>query len=215
MGSGKGTVEFVAVDNYWSGAVFGGLQARHRFVDMTLPDPVTVLNEVWELKVYSRVIDDAKFHVFDLRFKQSCATEKPLKLPQYRYGGLGFRGHHDWDGAENASFLTGLGETDRVKGHATRAPWCHIGGLVNGKKSGVAILCHPGNFRAPQPMRIHPHEPFFCYAPAQMGDWEIAPGQPYAVEYRFVVFDGAPEKAVIDLVWQDYAEPVQVAVVER
>ena len=215
MGSGKGTVEFVAVDHYWSGPVFGGLRSRHRFVDLTAPDPVVVLNETWELKVYALTLKDARFHVFDLRFAQSAATDKALKLPKYRYGGLGFRGHHDWDGEENASFLTGLGEGDRVKGHATRAPWCYVGGLVEGAKSGVAILCHPENFRAPQPMRIHPKEPFFCYAPAQIGNWEIAPGKPYDVAYRFVVFDGEPDQSVIDQVWKDYAEPVQVSVEKR
>ena len=56
--------------------------------------------------------------------------------------------------------------------------------------TGIAILCHPENFRAPQPMRLHPKEPFVCYAPSQLGDWAIEPGRPYVSRYRFVVKDG-------------------------
>ena len=210
MGYKKGTVEFVAMDNYWSGPVFGGVRSRHRYVDLTLASPVVVLNERWELKAYAVDKAERPYHMFDLRFVQECATDKPLELPRYRYGGLGFRGRHEWDGPKNASFLTGLGETDRVKGHATRAPWCHIGGLVDGTFTGAAIFCDPENFRAPQPMRIHPKEPFFCYAPSQAGDWIIEPGKPYVSNYRFVIFDGVPEKAFLDQLWQDFANPVVV-----
>lgn len=213
-GHKKGAVEFDSIDNAWSGAVFGGIRSRHRFVDLTVSDPVVVLNESWELKVYAITNSDSPYRVFDLSITQECATEKPLKLPQYRYGGLGFRGHQDWDGAANANFLTGLGESNRIKGHATRAPWCHIGGRIGDQLSGLAIFCHPKNFRAPQPMRIHPTEPFFCYAPAQLGDWEIRPGQPYRAQYRFIVFDGSPKKEVLDLLWLDYSEPVKVSVVK-
>ena len=213
-GDKKGTVEFVSVDHVWSGAVFGGIRSRHRFVDLTLSDPIVVLNESWELKVYAINNPSSPYRVFDLGFNQECATDKPLKLPQYRYGGLGFRGHQDWDGAANANFLTGLGESDRIKGHATRAPWCHIGGRIGDQLSGLAIFCHPKNFRAPQPMRIHPSEPFFCYAPAQLGEWEIRPGEPYRSQYRFVVFDGSPKKEVLDLLWLNYSEPIKVSVMK-
>ncbi|MDQ3815365.1 MAG: PmoA family protein, partial [Armatimonadota bacterium] len=34
MGEGKGTVEFVGLDETWSGPVFGGFRSRHRFVDL-------------------------------------------------------------------------------------------------------------------------------------------------------------------------------------
>ena len=212
MGHQRGTVEFVALDHVWSGSVFGGFRSRHRFVDLTWSEPVTVLNEQWEVKVFAIEGSGREYHVFDLTFVQACATDKPIRFPQYRYGGLGVRGRGEWDGRENAHFLTGLGETDRIKGHATRAPWCHLGGKIGGHLSGIAILCHPDNFRAPQPMRIHPSEPFFCYAPAQAGDWEIQPGEPYVSRYRFLVFDGAPDGGWIDRLWEDYASPMKVEI---
>ena len=78
--------------------------------------------------------------------------------------------------------------------------------------AGVAILCHPDNFRFPQPMRLHPDEPFFCYAPSQLGDWAIEPGKPYVARYRFVVSEGPADKAEIERLWNDYANPPKVTV---
>lgn len=212
MGAGTGTVEFVALDKIWSGPIHAGFNARHRFVDLSAPEPKAVLTETWQVRAY-RAGETAKpYWLFDLVSQQECATTSPLKLPEYHYGGMGFRGHGQWDGKENAFFLTAEGETDRVKGHGTRARWCHISGRVEGALTGVAILGHPDNFRAPQPMRLHPSEPFFNFAPSQLGDWEIAPGKPYVSRYRYVVQDGPPDRALLDRLWNDYAHPPQVKV---
>ena len=112
------------------------------------------------------------------------------------------------------NFLTSDGGTDRSKGdnNETRGNWAHIGGRVDGGLTGIAILGHPGNALAPQPMRIHPDEPFFCFAPQQAGGLEIAPGKPLTLRYRFVVADGAPDKKELDRLWNDYAHPPKVTV---
>ena len=47
-------------------------------------------------------------------------AESPLVLKEYRYGGLGFRGSGEWEGAEGVEFLTSEGKT-RKDGHATAA----------------------------------------------------------------------------------------------
>lgn len=210
MGQGKGTVDFVALDATWSGPVHAGFRSRHRFVDLTAEAPKTALHEVWDVRAYHVGSGQRQWWMFDLVSTQTCASASPLKLPEYYYGGLGLRGRWEWNGETNCFFLTANGETDRVKGHATRANWCHLGGWVEGELAGIAVLCHPQNFRAPQPMRIHPREPFFCYAPSQIGDLEITPGQPYVSRYRFVVSDGPPDRAALDRLWKDYAEPPRV-----
>ena len=74
------------------------------------------------------------------------------------------------------------------------------------------MLCHPSNFRFPQPMRIHPTEPFFNFAPSQAGDWEIKPGEEYVSRYRFVVMDGKPDAELLERLWRDYAHPPRVEV---
>lgn len=213
MGADQGRVEFVQLDHYWSGPVHGGFQVRHKFVDLLAPGGgKTALNEQWTVRVYPAPAGPDRVWIFDFESVQTCATDQPLLLPEYHYGGLGLRGHGDWNGPTKTHWLTSNGETDRLKGHATRANWCYIGGDTAGKRGGVAILGHPDNFRAPQPMRIHPTEPFFCFAPQQLGDMAVEPGKPYVSKYRFLVMDGEPDKERLDALWRDYAEPVQVEV---
>jgi hypothetical protein len=212
MGEGKGRVEFVEVAGSWSGPVHGGFHARHRFVDLTGAQPWPVLNESWEVRVYQVGPAANPYRMFDWTSTQTCAGNRPLILLEYLYGGLGFRGNGAWNGPGNESILTSSGETDRVKANMTRARWIHISGLVDGRVSGIAILSHPDNFRAPQPMRVHPSEPFFCFAPSQMGDFRIEPGHPYIARYRFIVADGPPDRTELDRLWNDYATPPEVVI---
>jgi hypothetical protein len=213
VGDGTGKVEFVALDQTWSGSVHAGFKSRNRSVDVSAPTPVTVLNEQWAVTVYNVGQGAKPYTMFDLVSTQDLATSSPLMLPEYRYGGIGFRGHRQWLAKDNCDFLTSEGK-DRSNGHGTRARWCHIGGRIDGQLAGIAILDHPSNFRAPQPMRINPDQPFFCYSPSLIGDWKIEPGKPYISRYRFIVYDGVPDKAELDRLWNDYANPVQVSITQ-
>jgi hypothetical protein len=211
MGQRRGTVLPVALDSVWTGPVHAGFVARHRYVDLTSGSPRDALKEQWTLRAYPL---DGAYRVFDLELVHTTATESPLQLPEYRYGGLGFRGRDEWGGEENTFFLTSEGR-DRSDGHATRARWVHISGYVDGELAGVAILSDPGNFRHPEPMRIHPDEPFFNWAPSQAGDWSITPDRPFVARYRFVVADGAPDVAELERLWNDLAHPPVVTVSGR
>jgi hypothetical protein len=201
MGQKTGTVEFVTLDRSWSGPVHGGFVARHRFVDLSAPSPVVALHETWEVTAYN--VPDAR--VFDLVLTQACATIDPLVLPKYHYGGLGFRGRGEWFGKDKAFFLTSEGETDREKANAQKMRWIHLSGAVDGGMAGLAVLGHPENFRAPQPVRVHPREPYVSFTPSQEGDWKIEPGKPYIARYRFVAQDGPPDRARLDALWHGYA----------
>jgi len=212
MGQGKGRVEFVALEATWSGPVHAGFRSRQRMVDMVAKPEKVALNEAWEVRLFDVGGGPKPYSLFELTLTHTCATESPFKLPKYHYGGLGFRGNWAWNGADATSWLTSHGETDRVKGNATRADWCWIGGRVDGQTAGIAIMGHPGNFRSPQPMRLHPTEPFFCFVPSGVDDWAIEPGQPYQARYRFVVADGEADRALIDRLWRDYAHPPKVEV---
>jgi hypothetical protein len=200
-----------SLDVAWDGPVHAGFRAKHHFVDLSAPVPVVALNEEWKVKVYPSA-GNGRFHVFDLKVTQTANTAQPLKLPEYRYGGVGFRGHVDWDDPDNATFLTsdGLGRD----GHATRVRWTHIGGHSDGQLAGIAIMDHPTNPRHPQSVRIHPNEPFFNYAPVQLGDMSIEPGSPYVVRYRYVTYDGEPDADAINQMWEDFAYPAGVTVRE-
>lgn len=211
MGAGTGTVEFVALDKVWSGPVHGGFVARHQFVDLSAkPDSVVALHETWEVTVYdvpAWVADSpaAAVRVFELVTTQTCATEDPLILPQYHYGGFGFRGRSEWLGKEKAFVLTSEGTTDRVKANHERMRWVHLWGQLPSGPAGLTVLGHPENFRAPMPVRVHPNEPYVSFMPAQLGEFRIEPGKPYVARYRFVAFDGAPDRARLDALWHGYA----------
>lgn len=210
MGTKTGAEDFVALDRTWSGPVHGGFESRLRMVDLTAPSPVTVLNETWRVTAYA---SGPSVRVFDLEVTQTCATKDPLELPKYHYGSFGIRGADAWNGPGNAAlFLTSEGETDRLKGNDTRGRWCYLGGKLDGAISGTAILGHPGNFRSPQPMRLHPNMPYMSFVPQQLGDFAIEPGKPYVVRFRFVVTDGAPVRAKIDAFWNGYAVPATVKI---
>ena len=213
MQDGTGAVVPLALDSTWSGPVQGGFTARHRHVDRTGAAPTTALFEQWTLRVYDvpPTGDGTAYRLFDLALTQTTASESPLVLPPYHYGGLGVRGRDHWSGPDNARFLTSAGK-DRATGNETRARWTYIGGEVEGERAGLAALSHPENVRSPQPVRIHPEMPYFSIAPSQLGRWAIAPGRPYEARYRFVVVDGPPDPAVLDRLWADYAYPPTVTV---
>ncbi|MFB6249519.1 MAG: PmoA family protein [Salinibacter sp.] len=211
MQRGTGAVVPMALDSTWQGPVQAGLTARHRYVDRSAPEPTTALYEEWTVRVYDVPGADESYRLFDLTVTQTTASSSPLVLPPYHYGGVAVRGRDAWYGPGNAHFLTSAGRT-RSDGNETRARWTYIGGEVEGRRAGIAMLSHPGNLRAPQPVRIHPEMPYFCFAPSQLGRWAIEPGRPHVARYRFVVFDGPPDAARLDRLWADYAYPPTVTV---
>lgn len=204
MGDKTGTILFEGIKNTKPGAVFASLESRNAYIDRSINPNKKVLDEDWEIKVYNLSGAEKPYYLFDLELRQNLSGTSALKLPEYLYGGLGFRGNGEWNGEGKTNFLSSEGK-DRTNGHATTSNWIHIGGKIKGELTGITILSHPDNFRSPQPMRVHPSEPFFCYAPSQAGDFEISPGKPYVTQYRFIVYDGEPDIAFINNMWNDYA----------
>lgn len=198
-----------SLKNSWVGPVQAGFKAKHYFKDLSAPEPVIALNEEWNVHIYKSP-QDHSYQIFDIVVTQSVNTGKPLILPEYHYGGVGFRGNRDWDDPKNMTFLTseGLGRD----GNTTRPRWTHIGGLSDGELAGITVMDHPKNFRYPQPVRIHPEEPYFVYSPTQIGEMRIEPGSPYVVSYRYVTYDGEPKPGELNRIWNDYAYPPGVTV---
>ena len=212
MGQKTGTVEFEGIDAAWGGRVVGGFAARHQMVDLSAkPQPKPAIDEAWNVRVYRPLTGAKPLYVVDWMSTQTCASNSPLVLPKYHYGGLGYRGHRQWEEKSNCFFLTSEGK-DRSNGNETTGKWCWVGGKVDGDMTGVTFLCHPENFRFPQGMRLNPDEPFFCYCPSQGGDWAIEPGKPYVARYRIVIADGPADAKEIERWWNDYATPPKVTV---
>lgn len=194
-----------SLDAIRQGPVFGGLANRHFYADISNNVPVMALNEQWKVRVY-QLPENSGYRMVDLQLVQTTNTSNPLILPEYHYGGMAFRGHTDWNNPDNVSFVTSEG-FNRQTGNETRARWAAMWGTINGRKAGVAILGHPSNPRAPQPVRIHPETPYFVFAPVQLGEMVIKPGDPYRATYRFITFDGEPDIEQIDQLWKNFAYP--------
>jgi hypothetical protein len=210
MGSKTGRVDPAGVADSFSGLVCAGVRAKHTYVDMTATPEKVALNETWDLIAYRPLVIDGKpYYVFDVTSTQD-AVDSPLILPKYHYGGFAVRGNRDWDEPGNpAMFLTSEGKT---RENADEAPsrWAMIYGQIDGGLAGIAVLSHPTNFRAPQPVRIHPKEPYMCWSPSWLGDWKIEKGKPHVSRYRLVAGDGKMDAAMLDKLWEDFAEPVKV-----
>ena len=207
MGQGLGKVDSNGIDYSWSGAAFAGVEAENVFTDLTSGEPITVLNELWLVKIFATGGGEKPYHLIELTSTQTMADDFDLELPEYHYGGIGVRGRGEWDGKKNATFLTSEGVTDRDKANGMPTKWVFMGGAVDGGKAGLAVLCSPQNFRAPQPVRVHPTEPFISYAPQIAGPMTIKHGETYRSQYRFVIMDGEADKELLDHLWNDYAEP--------
>lgn len=202
---GKGRVRFAALKRVVAGPVFAEFEVEHEHVDLTSAEEKLALRETWTVRVWNVGGPADGFWVWDITSTARCASASPLKLPQYHYGGMAVRGGRAWTD-KAVAFLTseGLG---RASGNHSRPRWCDMSGPVADRPgtAGIALLTHPGNFRFPEPLRIHPSMPYMVYTPSQLGDWSIEPGAPRTSRYRWLVHDGALSAATMERVWQAFA----------
>jgi len=207
LGKGQGTVRFVAFENKTSGPVFGGFRALHHFVDLKAPGGEKVaLHEIWDVKVWDvGEYCPGKF-LWDLEITLRCATDSPVLLKAYRYGGFGFRATEAWDGT--GDYLTSEGRTGK-DGHGTRARWCMVHGPADSGRAGVLFMSHPENRDHPEPMRIWQGDPkiFFNFCPVQQKDWQLVPGEDYKLKYRMLVYQGELDVDEAELFWKQFADP--------
>lgn len=162
-----------------------------------------ILREIWTVVVRSGKAD--QYYVIDIESRQSLVGEEPLKLEEYHYGGMALRANRAWLGKDACQFLTSEGRT-RGDGNHTRPNWVEVSGEIEGKPAAVVVMGHPENFRAPQPVRIHPEMPYFCFSPMVVGEFSIGPGKEYLSRYRFLVSGTELEKEWIESRWKAYAE---------
>jgi hypothetical protein len=215
LAGGKGRVRNAGYRELAGGNVFGEIGVNHQHVDLTQADESVgvgariggekALDEVWTMRVWPAGMS-AGYWLLDINSRLTCAGDAPLKLPEYHYGGMAIRAAREWK-PDQVRFLTSEGD-DRLKGNHTRPRWCRVSGAIAGKQAGVTLMTHPGNFRFPEPLRIHPTMPYMVYTPQFLGDWEIKPGVPHVSRYRFVIHDGELPAETLDRLWQDYAEPL-------
>ncbi len=205
-----GTVRLAGIERILEGPVFAGLDARHQHVDLSAPGgAVPVLEEQFEIRAYVLGGKRAGFFLVDVTSKQRNVAGSPLELPEYHYGGFGVRGARSWT-PDVLSVRTSNGK-DRAGADGSREHWILMEGpLADGTPAGVAVFGHPGNFRSPQPIRMHPEMQYFSFSPQRLGRFEIAPGAELVSRYRVLVYDGSPPESILQSFWWDYAEPPEI-----
>lgn len=201
-----------------SGPVFGQFAVMHLHEDLSAPGgPKAVLNERWLVRAFRT---GRNFHLLDIHSTQSCSGKSPLTINQYHYGGMAIRGADEWfinekNAKQPSDFLTGEGKT-RADGNHSAPNWVDLHGTFgNDSKAGVAIFCHPDNFRAPQPVRLHPTKPYFVFTPQVESGFAIEAGKPHVSQYRYLVHNGEPDPALLEQAWRDYSEPPKITVVTK
>lgn len=205
---GLGRIEFREVVNLSRDEQKVSFSVKHAFMVMEGAKSVDVLHEVWTVTVYKTPADH---FLFDIVSVQQCVADKPLSLAKYHYGGMSFRGNFQWlkemgdteTKPGDLQFLTSEGH-DRWKGNHTRPNWVALSGRIDGQDVSAAVFCSPKNFRAPQPARIHPNKPYFCFAPMVEGLFEIAPSEEYVSRYRYLVTSQAVDVNTLQKHWDEY-----------
>ncbi|MBN1817196.1 MAG: PmoA family protein [Sedimentisphaerales bacterium] len=212
LAKGEGTVRFKELLGTENGRVFGRFQVRQEHVNLKAPGgEKVVLNEVWDIKVWNTDGADKGFYLWDFVSTQRCASDSPLHLPAYRYGGIGYRATAQWK-EDNSDYLTSEGK-NRKNGHGTRAKWCLMHGPTEKDDAGVLFMGHPDNHEFPEPMRIWPEgDVFFNFCPVQENAWTLEPGKDYVFKYRLLVYNGKLDPEAAERAWQDFGNPPAVKV---
>ncbi|MDA1273021.1 MAG: PmoA family protein [Verrucomicrobia bacterium] len=219
--AGQGTVRFARFLDTTQGPVYGGFRARQDHVWLKAPEGErVVLYETLGVTVWSLPNGDHTQWLMDYTSTYRCATDQPLHLEAYRYGGLGFRGTGAWHNG-NSDYLTSEGKSRR-DGDATRARWCDVFGDTDQSVEGVVFMSHPENRSHPEPVRIWPPDSnngrgdvFFNFCPVRETDWTFEPGEDYVLRYRLYGHSGKLDSAVSERLWRDFAEPPRATLLKR
>lgn len=217
----KGTVRFAGFKSVVSGPAYSEFEALHEHVVFKKDGSEKVaLNEIQTVRVYQTGKNE-DYYIVDITSKMSCASQSPLLIIAYRYGGLGWRATEFWD-KDNSEMLTSEGKT-RDNTDGSKARWCIVQGSLPGNDHGGAVmLSHPDNYNHPEPLRIWDKKAnngrgdvFANFAPTKDKDWLLEPGKTYILKYRLVVFNGKFDAAKAESAWKYFAEPAKVGSGER
>jgi len=210
----KGTVRFAKFVSVVSGPVYAQYETLHEHVAFHKDGGEEVmLNELQTVRVYRPAGDT---YLFDLTIQLNCATQNPVVLLAYRYGGVGWRATEEWN-KDNSEVLTSEGRT-RTDADGTKARWCIVQGAVGGDWAGAEMMSFPGNYNYPEPLRVWPltmngrGDMYANFSPTKDVDWPLYPGHNYTLRYRWVVFNGHFTKEKAESAWSWFTQPAKITV---
>ena len=180
---GLGTYRHAAVLEVGQGRGRGHLKVEIEHA--TLDPEVVVLREE---RTYDISVADG-VTVIDVHSVQRAVGD-PLVCEKHLYGGFAVRGARGWSGP--ATMLTS-GGLDRMSGNHSRAEWVAMSGPTDQGPATVVVISSPQNFRSPQSVRLHPEQPYFCFAPCVTAPFTIERGRPLESRYRVLAYDGSAD----------------------
>lgn len=224
LNSKQGTVRYAGINTAVSGPVYGGFSVRQEHIDFRGKKPEELaINEVWDVRAWnSEPVAGTNAYVVDLTTLLTVAGDSPLIFEAYRYGGgIGIRANEEWT-KDNSTVLTSEGKT-RKDADGTRSRWTDLNGAFkdNGQ-SGIVFFSHPSNREHPEPMRVWPEtenkgrgDVYFEFCPIRHKDWVLNPGSTYRLKYRMFVYDGKIDSKTADRLWNDFAYPPVVKIIDK
>jgi hypothetical protein len=223
LNSKQGTVRFSGINSTINGPVYGGFSVKQDHIDFQGAKPEELaINEVWDVRAWNtEPVAGIKAYLVDLTTFLSVAGNEPIVFVAYRYaGGIGFRATGEWN-SKNSTVLTSEGLT-RKDADGTRARWADINGAFKDKgNSGITFFSHPSNRDYPEPMRVWPEnqngvgDVYFEFCPTRHKDWQLDPGNLYRLKYRMLVYDGKIDKETAERIWNDFANPPAVRIMDK
>lgn len=130
---------------------------------------------------------------------------------------MAFRGCKQWNSGDSVNYktkwtiLTDSG-AGLLNANGKRAAYVSVSGLINNTISGVTVFGFPCNYNYPQPVRVHPVMPYWCFAPMATAAFQIKPGETFTSTYRYYVHDGIPDQRKLEQMNNDILHPVEVTV---
>lgn len=212
----QGTVRFANFVAATSGNVFAGFKALHEHVVFKKGGIERVaINEVQSVKIY-QPLNNQNYYIADITIQLSCATESPVLLLEYRYGGLGIRATEEWN-KDNSEVITSEGK-NRKESDGSTARWCMVQGAANNDHAGLVMMSYPTNYNHPEPLRVWPEntnrrgDVFLNFSPTKNKNWLLEPGKEYVLKYRFLVFNDKLSQEKAETAWLHFAQPPAVTV---
>lgn len=219
LGSKLGTVRFANFISNTVGNVYAEYKALHEHVVFKSDGSEKVaMNEEQLVRVYEPAANQ-NYYIADFVIKLSCASESPVTLLEYRYGGFGLRATEEWN-KDNSQVVTSQGKK-RKKADGSRARWCMVQGAVKGDHAGLVMMSYPTNYNYPEPLRVWPEDMnnrgdvFLNFSPTKNMNWELLPGREYVLKYRLLVFNDVLSNESAEAGWQGFAAPPQITVIKK
>lgn len=209
----KGTVKFADFVSVNAGQVYGEYQTLHEHIAFTKKGEKTAMSELQTVRIY-QIDENQNYYLADITIQLNCASDNPVVLQEYRYGGLGWRATEKWN-KDNSETLTSEGK-GRVEADGSTARWVILQGNLDQDYGGAVMMSYPTNYNHPEPLRIWPEnsngtgDVFANFSPTKDKDWELMPGKNYVLKYRFIVFNDKFSKEAAEMAWQDFAHPPKI-----